>query len=120
MARHEVFIPRWLPTPLNKLKRHWSVAHRLKKADREMVMAYAHKHKTPLARVKRRITFTLILPPGQRRTDPDSPLKSGLDACVHAGLLHDDSDKWVEIQPVVFVRGTEERWGTILILEDMA
>ncbi|HZZ77475.1 MAG TPA: hypothetical protein VFE62_03090, partial [Gemmataceae bacterium] len=88
---YTLFIPRWHPTPLNKLLGNHFRAARLKKADREMVHWYCHINKIPHASGKRRVTLTIILKPGQRACDPDSPWKSCCDALVACGALREDN-----------------------------
>lgn len=115
-----ICIPRWHPTPLNKLMRHWRAAARLKKIDREMVFIYAFRregpHATP-AKGKRRVSLTIILGPKQRAADPDAYQKSLGDALVHAGLLTDDNRQGVEWAPTEFRRGPE--FGTEITLADL-
>jgi hypothetical protein len=47
--RHEILIPRWHPTPLNKLRGHWAQRHRLKRADADLVAVYAMRAGVPRA-----------------------------------------------------------------------
>ena len=110
-------IPRWRPTSLNSLMNsHWAKAARMKKADKSMVAIYCSG--MPKAKGKRRVTFNILLGKGQRRTDPDACLKSGLDALVACGMLVDDSDKYCEIMPVTQFR--KPGWyGTLIALEDI-
>ena len=113
-----LFIPHWHPAPLNKVASgHWSNGHRLKKADRQMVAAYAMQQRTPKAEGKRRVTLTIVLAPGRRGCDPDAYWKSLLDALVHAGLLVGDNPNQVVLNPVIFQRGVLDRWGTLIELE---
>lgn len=112
-----LFIPSWHPAPLNKLKGHWGIGHKLKKADREMVAMYARLMSVPKATGKRRVLLTIILAPGKRGCDPDAYWKSLLDALVQAGLLIGDNPNGVELPPVIFERGTADRWGTLIELE---
>lgn len=111
----EVFIPRWHPTPLNKLTRNWRQTSRLKKADREMVGAYMRGYRKDLG--KRRVGLTIVLSKGKRACDPDAYWKSTLDALVYVGLLKDDSRHWVELEKVEFTRSDD--WGTWIIIEDV-
>ncbi len=112
---HTSHILDWQPAPLNKLLGHWSKSAKLKKLDRGVIAYYFAD--TPKAQGKRRITLEIILGKGQRGCDPDAYWKSLCDALVHAGMLKDDSAKWVELAPVVFSRGT---MGSKITLEDMA
>ena len=101
------------PTPLNKLLGNWRAAMGLKKKDRNIIAW--HCLNLPKASQKRRVTLTIILGKGQRGCDPDAYFKSMLDALVHAGMLVDDSYKWIELAPVKFIRGDK---GCIIELED--
>ena len=110
----EVFIPRWHPTPLNKLLRNYWVAARLKKVDRDMI-GWAFKADHPNNRAcneKKLITLTIILQKGKRGCDPDAYWKSTLDALVHAGAIANDSHLWVQLAPVDFKRADD--WGTVI------
>jgi Holliday junction resolvase RusA-like endonuclease len=118
MAATEIYIPRWHPVTVNQLLRGKWTAHRLKKADREMVWAYAQGH--PKATGKRRVVLTIILKPGQRGADPDAFFKSLADALVQAGLLTDDNRQGVELAPVAYERGTATDWGTRIRLTDLS
>lgn len=113
-----VYIPHWHPTPLNRLKGHWAVAARMKKADRQMVAAYFAGQ--PKAERKRRRQLTIILAPGRRKCDPDAYDKALNDALVHAGALVNDSDNWLEISPVKYERGSSSTdWGSLIELTDL-
>lgn len=112
-------IPHWHPTPLNKLLGHWSQAHKQKKADREIIQAYAAIYGMREATGKRRVTLTVLLPKGKRATDPDSMHKSLLDGLVHAKLLVNDSLRWVELPPVQFARMNSGVDGSIVELTDI-
>jgi hypothetical protein len=110
-------IPRWHPTPLNKLmKGHWSNGHQLKKVDRAMVAAYASG--IPKAKGKRRVSLHIILGKGQRAADPDRQFKSLCDALVHAEMLVDDNRQHVELAPVTFSR-EPAAWGSVITLQDL-
>jgi Holliday junction resolvase RusA-like endonuclease len=114
----DIFIERWHPAKLNELMGgHWSKGHRLKKRDREMVWAYSQGEAK--ATGKRRVELTIILKPKQRAADPDAQWKSPLDALKHAGMIVDDNRQGVELMPVVYLRGTEMSWGTVIRLWNM-
>ena len=103
MAMHEIKIHDWHPASLNKLvNSHFMVAHKLKKQDKVEVR-YASNH-IPKATVKRRVELIIELGKGQRACDPDAYFKRLGDALVNAGLLVNDSHKWVEWSPVQYVR----------------
>jgi Holliday junction resolvase RusA-like endonuclease len=117
---YTLHIPRWQPRRLNELLScHWAKAARLKRADRQMIAAYARKAKTPQATGKRRVMLTILLKPHQRGADPDAYHKSYLDSLVYAGLLIDDNRQHVELAPVQYRRAGEQDWGTIVALEDI-
>lgn len=109
-------IPDWHPAPLNKQNAHWTVRHRLKKADREMVAFYSRTF--PKAKVKRLLRLTIVLGKGERGCDVDAYDKSLLDALVHAGMLVDDSKNWVVKAPNIYERAKTK--ATIIELEDLA
>jgi hypothetical protein len=115
--RHTLWIPHWHPTPLNKLLGNHHKAGRRKRADRDMVMAYAHLSRLPQATGKRRIILEIILDKGMRKCDPDAYWKSLLDALQQAKLLVNDSDRWVVTDPPTYSRGRV--WGTRVVLMDL-
>ena len=114
---HTLWIPRWHPHLQNEWDgRHWSVRAKMKKEDRLMVCVYGRISRfggveIPVATSKRRVMFRFVFPKGKRRFDGDAPIKSGLDALVHAKLLRNDSPRWCELAPVEYARGAE--WGTV-------
>ena len=111
----EIKIEGWHPAPLNKLMAcRWKAA-KLKKRDKVEVR-YASNH-IPKAIIKRRVELTIELGKGQRACDPDAYFKSLGDALVNAGLLVNDSHKWVEWMPVKFTRGKK---STTIRLYDCA
>ena len=111
-------IPQWHPATVNQLLHSVGSRIRLKKADRAIVAVYARQQQIPQATGKRRLAVRIILGKGQRARDPDSYFKSLEDACVHAGLLVDDSHQYVELAPVTFARDAQH-WGTVIQFEDM-
>lgn len=110
-----IAIPDWHPTPVNKLLKHWAIAAKLKKSDRQMIWAYSTG--IPKAIGKRSLEVEIILGKGQRACDPDAYFKSLNDALVHAGMLVDDNRQNVDLKPVIFTRST--RKSTIITLRDM-
>jgi hypothetical protein len=118
MTIYVLEIPRWPPALLNELMRSVKDKIRLKKLDREMVCAYAWQAKIPRATGKRRVSLHVTLGKGQRGADADAYFKSLLDACKHAGLILDDSSRYVELAPVTFSRDWKN-WGTVIRLEDV-
>ena len=114
-------IPRWHPTDLNTLLRasRWERA-RLKRLDREMVLAYTLLCRVPPAdRRKRRVLMTYVRGRGQRGPVPDDDnlRKSLLDALVAARVLHDDAPAWVEMSSVRYDRADVA--ATLIDLEDV-
>lgn len=115
-----LWIPRWHPTPLNRLMHcHWSKKNRMKKADTHMVHAYLVRADGKLKgrMVRRRVAVTIVLQPGQRACDPDSQQKSLLDALKHADAIVDDNRLWCEPVPPQYERDAE--WGTVIVLQDL-
>jgi Holliday junction resolvase RusA-like endonuclease len=109
----KITIPNWHPATVNQLLGHWSIAHRRKKADCNIIRCYTqHLEK---AEVKRLVRLTIILGKGQRTCDPDAYWKSLLDALVQAGQLVDDSVKWCVYEYPSFERG---EMATIIELFD--
>ncbi len=107
MAMHEIIINDWHPTTLNKLMNSfWATAHKLKKRDKVEVR-YASNH-IPKAIHKRRVEIIIELGKGQRGADPDAYFKTVGDALAAAGLLVNDSHKWVEWSPVQYERGKKK------------
>lgn len=122
VSSYTVRIPNWMPTSLNKLLGNWRRRARLKKADQQMVAVYCHQAGVPKASGKRRVNVTILQPastPG-RMPDPDNLLKSLLDALVQAGMLVDDSSKWLTQGKVEILREpTVAALETVIELEDI-
>lgn len=116
-GRHEFTIPGFRPATINELTKkgnHFS-ASRLKKRDRLAVAL--HSRHVPKAIRRRRVSVEVTLAGRMRVVDPDALHKSTLDALVAAGLLVDDSPAWVEIGPMVQIRGAAK--ATRIILDDL-
>lgn len=107
----------WMPTPLNRLLGHWAVANRKKTGDYLRVLEEALRQHIPSAVGKRRVSVLVVLPKGQRATDPDSLSKSLLDALTRAKLLRNDSHLWCDPEPARFARG--DRLCTYVTLENI-
>lgn len=106
MPTHTLEIPDWHPARLNQfIGRAWPVVARLKKIDRTIVTAEARNAGVPLATTRRHVGLTIVLGPRGRASDPDAYWKSLLDALVCAGLLVDDSAKFVAYDCPTFERG---------------
>lgn len=110
-----ISIPNWHPTKSNQLVGvHYHKAAKLKKSDSKMIWAYSARI-TDKPKIKQRLTLEIHISGRGRTPDPDAYFKSLNDALVKNGLLVDDSDKWVELAPVKFIRGKEKK--TVIILE---
>jgi Holliday junction resolvase RusA-like endonuclease len=118
MTCYTLDIPRWHPATINQLMHSVRGKIRLKKADREMIAGYGMAERIPRAQRKRRLSLHIILGKGQRGADADAYHKSLLDACKHAGLILDDSSRYVELTPVTFSRDWQN-WGTRITLLDL-
>lgn len=116
--KHTIHIENWHPTRINQLVGvHWGKAQRCKRADLQMIGAYAAKYETPKATGRRRVTVTIALGKGQRGGDPDSYTKSLLDALVGLKLLVDDNRQWLELEPIKYERAANR--STTIELEDI-
>lgn len=110
-----ITIPNHHPAALNQyIGKHWAIGAKLKKLDKEMILGYCQH--VPKATTKRRVDFTIILGKGQKSRDPDAYQKSLGDALVNAGMLVDDSAKWIEWGNVEYIRGIK---ATLIKLTDM-
>lgn len=115
---YRIVIPNWRPSNLNAMHRvHWAARGRMKRADREMIAAYAKLAETPWAKTKRRVSMEITITGRQQSTDPDALWKSTLDGLVACGLLEDDSAEWCELGGVSHTRG--DKTETIIVLEDI-
>lgn len=118
-ARYVIEIPDWRPTLLNDFMRiHYLRRSRIQQKDTDMIGVYAIIAAVPPATGKRRVTIEIIHKKGEKRCDPDAPLKVTLDALVALGLLIDDSADFCE--PVGKpIRGVGKTTDTRIILEDI-
>lgn len=108
----------WHPTPANKLVGyHWRTIAGRKAKDR--VKIAQHSFGLRKAKGKREVKLTLGLGPRQSGVDPDSSWKSLLDSLKHAEMLIDDSDKWVRLLPVEYVRDKPRVKRTVIELRDI-
>lgn len=114
-----LIIPHWTPATMNQLMRHWRIAHRLKRIDRNLIMGYCFLYRLPIATGPRRVDLTITRPRSQRGRvqDPDAFFKSVNDALVHAKMLIDDSRRWVQLGSVTFEQGPER--ATTITLTDL-
>src|SRR5262245_584319 len=121
MAVHRLCIPRWHPPLANQWRgRHWSVAHRLRRAAAQLLGAYALQQRVPRATTRRKVSVLVTLGPRQRPCDTDAYDKLLLDGLVGAGLLVDDGAGGLAGRvEVTFSRGTASAWGTVVVLEDL-
>lgn len=120
MAVFNLVLRNWHPARLNELTSgHWGVRQRLKERDRHAVAMNSLLQGVPPAKGRRRVSLVITLKKGQRAADPDAYWKSSLDALVQAGLLKDDSPRWLELGTVAYQRTKSARFGTTIILEDV-
>lgn len=117
--KHIITIGHWLPTSDNKLKSHWAVSNRLKKADANTIWKHMLIDRVPSALNKRRVEVLIMCKPIGRMPDPSNYAKSLLDALVKCRLIIDDSQRWCGYVTPVIERGTKQAWGTSIILTDM-
>ena len=111
-----IAIPHWRPTPKNEmLGYHWTRGYKLKRQDRRIVDAWAFG--LPEATGKRRVSLVVILTGRMKECDPDAYWPSLCDALVHARMLVDDDEDFVEHGPVKHDYGPALR--TMILLEDM-
>lgn len=117
--RQILTITDWHPCPLNRLIGcHHGTRSKRKRHDRDLVIGLALQQRLKPAIGPRRVRICLFLRRGQRGCDPDSYLKSALDALVAARLLVDDRDEMVRTEPVDLFRRAP-RMATIFELEDL-
>ena len=108
MATYTIEIPNWHPARINQfVGKHWGVGHRLKKADVSMIAFYAKLAHVPIASKKRRMQLTIVYGKRKRQADKDAYWKSLLDALVCAGMLVDDSPKWVTCEEPIYERAAK-------------
>jgi hypothetical protein len=114
----EIEIPR-LPPPANELKRkyrHWAAYNQLKELWRMEIQAalrHAGFRTEGPCRVKMRASITLRLP---RRYDPDNAhacLKPVLDEMKKAGLIRNDSARWLDLSVEQELAGQKRPLTTI-------
>jgi hypothetical protein len=112
---HRLVVPDFCPTPLHRLMRG-RIRDRIRfsRRDRDLICFYAKEQGLPLATARRRVSIVIT----GTRADPDGLLKSLLDGLVHAGLLVDDSSRWLELGGLeVSVSGPRT---TTVLMEDLA
>ena len=116
-----LFIPQWRPPLVNEWRgKHWSVAHKLRRATTDLLALYALTQGVPKATGRRRVSVEILLAPRMRRPDRDAFDKLFLDAMVAAGLLLDDGDRGLAGRvEVTFRRVPAAEWGTIITVEDL-
>jgi hypothetical protein len=117
MSVYRLIIPGWLPATVNQLLKSVKARIRLKKADRQIVSAYARMANIPPAVVRRRVSLHLTLMPRVTAADVDAYWKSLLDALVYAGLIVDDNRQHCELGEVTYDRGPVR--GARIVLEDL-
>lgn len=116
-----LYLPQFTPTSTNQLFRSVKGRVRLKKGDRAVVAYCAGLANIPQATGRRRVSLRITLPKGTRAMDPDNAHKSLADALKAAGLVRNDSHRWLEWGPTLFQRETTGRGTreTFVILEDL-
>jgi Holliday junction resolvase RusA-like endonuclease len=117
VKKHYLRLDGFTPTSLNKLVGHWARRARLKRGDRERVLAAAIDQQIPWAAGKRRVSLIVTLGKGQKKMDPDNCWKSLLDSLCAASLIVDDSDRWCELGGIEWKRGERQ---TVVILEEVS
>lgn len=116
MATHRIEIPNWHPTKLNDMIGvHRNTKHALRKADDQMIAAYAMRDHVPMAAGKRRVSLEITITPRQR-ADEDCFWKSTLDALVNCQRLQGDDPARCQVGTCTIVKGDERK--TVIILED--
>lgn len=116
MKEYKVTIPDFHPHTVNELIRvHWSKARRFKRGDCDILRHYLKD--IPKASGKRSIQVCLVNDARGRKKDPDSIFKSLLDGLVQIGILKDDSDTWLHLQPVTYQHGKK---ATIITITEVA
>lgn len=121
MDAWRVEIPNWHAANLNTLmKCHWTKRRKLKQKDVDIVALYCKMYGVPQAdRVVRRLRMTYIIARGSRAKwpDEDNVWKSAKDALKRAGMIHDDSPRWLVTEPLNYM--VADQMGTIIELEDV-
>lgn len=110
-------INNWRPAAVNEFKSVKAKIY-LKKRDRAIVCEAARVGGLEKATGKRQLSLMIRVPKGQRRWDEDAFWKSTQDACVHAGILVNDSPVWYQLGRCTYdpQRGPLR---TTLIVEDL-
>lgn len=117
--KYTVTIPNWTPPSVNRLLNvHWATGSRIKAGASQMIAAYCTYAKVPLADGKRRVSMHITKSGRGRLPDSDNLAKITFDALKTTGYIVDDSQKWLEYEPPVIVRG--DKTQTVITLEDMA
>lgn len=115
-----LYLPGWTPTSLNKLKNsHWTVGHKIKKRDKDLVHCYNLAQELQSAQGRRKVDLRIILGKGMKQMDQDNVWKSLLDALVYCQLLHDDSPRWCKLGSVEYYRSGTDYKATYIHLEDI-
>lgn len=99
----------WVPASDNNAKQYWTVWHRLKTADKEMVKVHAANANIPKATGKRRLEIQFYFLKRGRPYDSSNLLKSLFDALKSAELIVDDADQYLEYEVLPPIRGDRKR-----------
>ena len=118
----------WHPATVNQIYGNgprWWKGHGLKTRDKKVIAKAVLMAGDPGLKIdrerpiKRRVHMTMYMAKGQIRPDKDGVWKSILDALKHAGCLANDSPNWCEHTPVVYERNSDQRFSTVILLEDI-
>jgi hypothetical protein len=119
-GRWVLVLPGWRPPSTNSVMgRCWQAAHRAKKRMAKLLGDCARLARVPPAAGRRRLSAVVTLGPRQKRMDPDNVCKLLFDSCKRAGIIRDDSERWLEWGGLVYspVRGA--RPETLLVIEEV-
>jgi hypothetical protein len=119
-AVHRLWIPGWLPTPLNRLMRtHWAKRNRVVRAEYYTIVLHARTQSIAPATGPRILRVELRLEAKDRERDGDACVKALRDGLVRAKLLVDDKPYYCRSAgDPVQVRVGPGEGGTLIELED--
>jgi Holliday junction resolvase RusA-like endonuclease len=119
-----LYIPGWIPTPLNKLMGHWGARGRRKAHDLEMLSTAVKVHDGIPQQQEgggvRQVDILVLLPKGKRAFDPDALFKSTMDGLVHTGVLYNDSHRYVRVGRTIFAKWQEPEPATYITIQELA
>jgi Holliday junction resolvase RusA-like endonuclease len=133
-----VQIARWKPISLNVLMAmHWRTRNRHKQGDYALIKAMCAGVKKAVVTRKpshgskkgaiidgesgpvRKVDIVITLGKGHKRMDKDNVWKVALDGLKAAGVIVDDSEKWLVRGEVEYHRSGSDDFGTIIIITDV-